>query len=293
MTDLVKLAAANLARWQAMQVTPALVHSIDAVARKLLTGKNRYQALSAQSGVPWAVLAVIHEREASARWTCSLAQGDPWNAASIHDPKGRGPFASFEEAAMDALSDCAPHAAKWKDWSIGGALSLLEQYNGLGYAAGPKDLQGNHYPPQPSPYIWASTDQYVSGKYVGDGDYRPGVVDSQLGCASLLSRLFALDDTARFDGASAAIHVAPQPPASPMPPDPAPPVTGPSRDTKWLQDALNRCGADPAIVVDGKNGDATRAAIVAFQQESGLEVDGFAGPKTFAALDAALAKPKN
>jgi lysozyme family protein len=29
-----------------------------------------------------------------------------------------------------------------------------------------------------SPYVWAGTDQYQSGKYVRDGVYDPNVVDS-------------------------------------------------------------------------------------------------------------------
>jgi len=45
----------------------------------------------------------------------------------VHVPAGRGPFASWEEAAIDALVDCAPHLARNKDWSIGGALTELEQ----------------------------------------------------------------------------------------------------------------------------------------------------------------------
>jgi lysozyme family protein len=66
---------------------------------------------------------------------------------------------------------------------LGGALTLLEEYNGLGYAA--RGL--------PSPYVWAATDQYVKGKYVADGHFDPDVVDQQLGCAALLLELQALD----------------------------------------------------------------------------------------------------
>src|SRR6185369_1832675 len=56
------------------------------------------------------------------------------------------------------------------------ALTMLEKYNGLGYAA--KGV--------PSPYIWAGTNQYQSGKYVRDHVYDPNAVDTQLGCAGLL-----------------------------------------------------------------------------------------------------------
>jgi hypothetical protein len=103
-------------------------------------------------------------------------------------PKGRGPFKSWEDAAVDALTNCAPFAARWRDWSIGGILTLLEQYNGLGYAA-----RG-----VASPYVWAGTDQYVSGKYVRDGVYDPNVVDRQLGCADLLLAMMKLDSSIQF-----------------------------------------------------------------------------------------------
>ena len=181
MTDLAHLTAANLRRWQAMHVTPALIATLDHVAARLATpaARARYEAISAATGVPWDVIAVIHEREASQSWAANLAQGDPWNHVSIHVPRGRGPFHSFEAAAEDALVNCAPHAARWKDWSPGGRLTLLEQYNGLGYAA--RGL--------PSPYIWASTDQYVRGKYIADGHFDPNAVDHQLGCAALLARM--------------------------------------------------------------------------------------------------------
>jgi lysozyme family protein len=183
MTDLAKLTAANLARWNASHVLPEWLRVLDTVSHNLVNAKTRYQAVEAKTGVPWAIIAVIHERESSQSWTASLAQGDPWNHASIHVPKGRGPFKSWEEAAEDALVICPPHAAHWHDWTIGGALCLLEQYNGLGYAA-----RGI-----PSPYVWASTDQYHRGKYIADGHFDPNAVDHQLGCAALLKRMTLID----------------------------------------------------------------------------------------------------
>jgi hypothetical protein len=117
----------------------------------------------------------------------------------------RGPFRSWEEAAIDALVNCAPHAARNKDWSIGGTLTMLEQYNGLGYAARGK----------PSPYIWSGTDQYVSGKYVRDGDYDPSAVDQQLGCAGLLIAMMQIDPTITFTGLKITPASKPPPPTSP------------------------------------------------------------------------------
>jgi len=204
--SLANLRAANERRWSAAKLT----RSFDSTAQRLLAAKSRYQAVEAKTGVPWFIIAVIHQRESSQNWNASLAQGDPWNRVSTHVPKGRGPFRSWEEAAIDALVNCAPYAARNKDWSVGGTLLLLEQYNGLGYAA--KGV--------PSPYLWAGTDQYVSGKYVRDGVYDTTAVDKQLGCAGLIKALMALDVSIRFGGSiSAAMpSSAPLPPASPPQP---------------------------------------------------------------------------
>lgn len=49
-----------------------------------------------------------------------------------------------------------------------------------------------------------------------------------------------------------------------------------------LQAALNRAGA--ALYIDGDFGTETEAALMAYQQRTGLVVDGIAGPKTLQAL---------
>lgn len=204
MTNIPALITANASRWKAMHVHTELSHTIDVVVARLIAAKARYESASSstisygpnpagyKNYVPWYVIAVIHEREASQSWLANLAQGDPWNKVSVHVPRGRGPFPSWEAAAADALVYCPPRAASWRDWSIGGILTLLEEYNGLGYAS-----MG-----RPSPYVWASTDQYHSGKYIADGHYDPNAVDHQLGCASLLSRMTALDTSINLGGLS-------------------------------------------------------------------------------------------
>jgi lysozyme family protein len=200
MIDLDKLKVANVARWTACHIKPEWLGILDTVSRRLIAAKARYEAVRTAAGIPWAVVAVIHQRECSQSWSGCLANGDPWNHETIHVPWGRGPFTSWELAAEDALENCAPHAAKWDDWSIGGALTLLEQYNGLGYAAGPFDRStGHRYPPQASPYIWSGTDQYRSGKYIADGHYDANAVDHQTGCAALLKTMTALDPTIAQD----------------------------------------------------------------------------------------------
>jgi lysozyme family protein len=197
------LVAANAARWSKAKITRG--PEFASVAKRLVapSAKAIYQRIEARTGVPWFIIAVIHERECSQSFAGNIAQGDPWNRVSVHVPAGRGPFASFEDAAYDALVNCAPHAAHWKDWSAGGALTLLEQYNGLGYAA-----RG-----RPSPYVWSGTEEYVSGKYVRDGVYDPNAVDHQLGCAGLLLAMAALDHSISFSG-SARPAPAPKPKVS-------------------------------------------------------------------------------
>lgn len=185
MLSLVTLKAANEKRWIDCHVHESPL--LQAVAQKLLVGKSRYEAVSVATKVPWPLIAVIHEREASASWLANIANGDPWDRVTIHVPRGRGPFTSWEAAAQDALLNCAPYAGRNTDWSIGGALTLLEEYNGLGYAE-----RGI-----PSPYLWAGTDQYLKGKYIADGHFDPDVVDTQIGCAAMLKEMQKFDTTAQ------------------------------------------------------------------------------------------------
>ena len=260
MADLAALKQANAKRWANAKLTrgPEFV----LVAKRLVAAKARYQAVEAKTGVPWSFIAVTHQRESSQNWERSLAQGDPWSRVSTHVPAGRGPFTSWEDAAIDALVNCSPYASRNRDWSLGGTLAKLEQYNGLGYAA-----RG-----RPSPYIWSGTNQYQSGKYVRDGVYDPSVVDAQLGCAGLLMAMVQLDPSIKFEDAPT-VMVGDEP----------------LRDGAWLQTSLNKLGADPQLETDGIVGPSTRNAVRAFQLESGLVADGLAGPATFAALDKALA----
>ncbi len=192
MVDLNALTRANAGRW----ANARLVRKTEAanVAARLCKARPRYQAVERRTGVPWPLVAVIHERESSQDWRASLAQGDRWDRVSVHVPAGRGPFESWEAAAVDALVACPPYLARRKDWSVAAALTALETYNGIGYAA-----RG-----VPSPYLWSGTNQYRAGKYVRDGVYDSGRVDQQLGCAALLIAMKELDPEIGFAGGGAA-----------------------------------------------------------------------------------------
>lgn len=171
----------NKQRWDAMSISAAKGPTFKAVADRLMFNRPRYEAVSkalAAKGytIPWEFIAVTHQREASGNFNTYLGNGQALSRKTTIVPKGRGPFTSWEEGAIDALVYAPPYAAKNKDWSIGGTLDKLEEYNGLGYRR-----KG-----APSPYLWAGTNQYVKGKYVADHKYDPNHVDTQLGCAGLL-----------------------------------------------------------------------------------------------------------
>lgn len=274
MVDLNALTRANAGRWAKAELTREA--EFMRPAKVAVANKGRYLAIARQAGMPdiaWVFIAVSHYRESSQDLSKSLAQGDPWNRVSTHVPAGRGPFDSFEEAAVDALVKCSPYAARLKDWSIGGMLTNLERFNGIGYAN-----RGI-----PSPYVWSGTDQYQSGKYVRDGVFAPETVDKQLGCAGLILTMMELDPSIKFDG--------PSPQVVPKP-IPIQPSDKPMRDGIWLQNSLNRLGASPKLELDGIVGPVTRNAVRAFQLAAGIGVDGLTGPETFAALDKALAAGK-
>lgn len=268
--QLADLIQANSVRWPQMVIDFDAIAAMNQAAARLVAAKARYQAISPQTKVPWPAIAVIHERECSQNWNLSIAQGDPWNTVSVHVPAGRGPFASWEEAAIDALTACE-QMDQWGHWdTMGGVLTRLEMYNGLGYA--------DQNPSAPSPYIWSRTSPYVSGKYVADGDYDPNVVDSQEGCAPLLAAMMALDPTIATDlgwGAS---------PAQPS-------LTGPGgtvHDTHWLQSTLNQLGANPQLVVDGGWGNLTMTALTSYQTGAGLPANGRYNVPTLASLEEAV-----
>lgn len=209
MTDIVALKAVNAHRWANMHMRANRIPAFHATAVRLcaVDAKARYQAVTdrlVEAGhqqVPWWFIAVVSEREYGGppHWDRQLGQGDPLNEVSRHDPRGRGPFLTHPEdvnpgsdawtrGCLDALIECGPYAAKCTDWSAGGSLTLLEEYNGLGYAA-----RG-----VPSAYVWSGTDQYVSGKYVADHVYRQNVVDVQEGCAGIIAMMMAVDPSIQF-----------------------------------------------------------------------------------------------
>lgn len=125
---------------------------------------ERYKSVSRKTGVPADVIANIHYKESSMDWESCLHNGDraigngkkTWNA-----PKGRGPFLTWEEAAIDALlMEKSGFPARWTTVE---KLKFCQRYNGMGH-----QRKGLEY----SPYIWAYTSHHdETGNYVADGRY--------------------------------------------------------------------------------------------------------------------------
>jgi lysozyme family protein len=187
-----RLITANQARWDVCHITPSRETEVMKVAKRLVApaAKEQYLAIERATGVKWFNVAVIHEREASQDFNAQLGQGDPLHSVSRHVPKGRGPFKTFFDGAVDALVKCPPYASRWKNWTAGGVLTLDVEYNGIGYEV---------YHKEASPYIWGATDQEQWGKYVTDGVWSAHVWDTQLGCAAMLKGMIVLDPSIQFD----------------------------------------------------------------------------------------------
>lgn len=232
------LSAEYASVWRALSVPAATEAIAAAVARRLLAHRDAYAAVEAATGVPLAVVAAIHEREADGNFHTYLGNGDPFAYPTTHVPAGRGPFATWQDGAIDALRLDALDRAP-KPWTIERAAFELETFNGFGYRKwGVR-----------SPYLWAGSNAYAAGKFTRDGHFDPAAVDAQLGAMVLLRAFFAADPALTLPLAAA---------GAPVPPTPL------VHDAKWIQARLNTYGASPPLVVDGALGPASIWAIAAF-----------------------------
>ncbi|MFN3351466.1 hypothetical protein [Pseudorhodoplanes sp.] len=178
------MAAGYRNMWRDMTVTRAA--ECEAAARRILAGRARYQAVERQTGVPWFFIGLLHMRESSCNFAGVLHNGEHIIGKGTRTrlvPAGRGPFAAWEEAAIDALRLKGLHAIR--DWPIERIGYESERFNGFGYIR-----RGVN-----SPYVWAGSNHYTRGKYVRDGVFDPAHVDTQLGTLPVLRALCRLDST--------------------------------------------------------------------------------------------------
>jgi lysozyme family protein len=83
MTEFESLRAQYAAQWKSMAVLPQYREAVAEIATKLASHKTRYQSVERKIGVPWYMVAVIHERESGADFTAHLHNGDPSRHALI------------------------------------------------------------------------------------------------------------------------------------------------------------------------------------------------------------------
>ena len=167
-------------------IRPASAAIVEAIIKKILENKNRYQKAADSLDIPWFFIAVIHNMESSLDFNKHLHNGDPLTQRTFHVPAGRPangtpPF-TWEVSAIDALSMRKLGAAT--DWSLAGVLYQLEAYNGWGYRL--------KHPEVKSPYLWSFSNHYSSGKYIADGTWSDTAVSKQCGAAVLLRRMVEL-----------------------------------------------------------------------------------------------------
>ena len=88
---------------------------------------------------------------------------------------------TWEESAIDALTQGGKNLDKVKDWSLPAQLWQIERYNGFGYR--------QNYPDVLTPYLWSGTNHYTKGKFISDGKWDANAVSKQIGAAALLKIL--------------------------------------------------------------------------------------------------------
>lgn len=195
--------------WARMAPRPECATLINRTARRLIGHKAQYQVVEASTGVPWFVIAALHERESGADFATYLGNGEPLDRVTRLVPRGRGPFASWEAGAVDALT--LDGLTQVTGWNAERACYEIEKFNGFGYRNPSRDI--------PSPYLWGGTNIQKPGKFVADGRFDPRETDQQLGAIAVMREIMALDLDARFAGPAA---TAPEPEPIPAPPQRSP-----------------------------------------------------------------------
>lgn len=157
------------------KIKSSYVGRLTDVCKRITKEQDKYELVALETGIDWRIIAAIHYRESNLNFSKNLHNGQPLNMVTTWVPKGRGPFSSWEESAIDALGlkKNLGMPKKVSEW-----LYFLECYNGLGYL--------RNYPNVNSPYLWSGSDKYSQGKYVSDGKYSSSTVDIQLGCVIIL-----------------------------------------------------------------------------------------------------------
>jgi lysozyme family protein len=246
---------------------------INPVAAKLVSiyRNGQYGAVPQKTGIPLLFIAPSFEREASSNFSRSPAQGDRWDRPSVNVPRGRGPFDSWEDAALDAYHLNRLDQVGAANWTWPLLCYYGELFNGEGY---------RDYYHMRSPYLWGGTNLQQIGKYTSDGKFDAGHFDTQPGIVPLAMRIAQLEP-ALAQEIPGAWPFALGPASNTAPPSAPSPVAG--HDIFAIQRALAAAGFDPGPI-DGSFGRKTSTAVRAFEASRGFSADGLLDPQTVAAL---------
>ena len=272
------------ANWAGLSIRPSRMTEVDKEARAIIANKGRYREVERRTGVPWWFVGLCHYRESHFDFNTYLGNGQKLSIRTTIEPKGRGPFANFEDGAFDAFN-----IKGWvggKDWSLARVTFRLEGFNGYGYhdplVRGTKQKLGHAVP---SPYLYGGSTVYETGKYTRDHFFDPDFRDTQLGTLVILKRLGEIDPDVSLpseglpmvmtDHAFSGAAVLTMGSAGEA-----------VRAVQTRLDALNYKLGD----IDGEYGPLTRDAVLAFQADNHLPTTGDLDAATRAALP--LAKPR-
>ena len=186
-----------------MEITNSKRAAAKSQALKIIANKDRYKTVETLTGIPWFVVGCIHFRECNIDKITGAPSFNEYlgNGESLHRitklvPKGRGPWSSFDEGAVDALVTVENLNDIPYDGSEGCAYAF-EKINGFGYRNPSRNI--------PSPYLWGGTNIQERGKWmeeIKDGKYRkwydPNQMDQQIGAMATLRMLMDLDPDVVF-----------------------------------------------------------------------------------------------
>lgn len=183
--------------WNLCEIDPGKEEQVKRTMGIIKGSLVRYQYVAKKLGAVNTenfayILGVIHYKEASCNFKGVLHNGERIIGTGKKTslvPKGRGPFETWEEAAIDAIKI---ESSRWKkllsgSQDIGDILWCIERYNGTGYINGAGKSET-------TPYLWACSNINDGvGLYTSDGKYDPNAPTGASAGAGLLLKQFALE----------------------------------------------------------------------------------------------------
>lgn len=164
-------------------VPPRHQPKVDKIVRRILADRSRYEGVDATTGVPWYVIAGLHNMESGGSFRHHLHEGSPLVGRTRWVPVGRpktgNPPFKWEDSARDALEYDGMGKKRWA--YLYDTLWAIEVYNGTGYWKYHRDT--------PSPYLYSATSEERPGKYVSDGRWSSTARSEQIGVAAIFKRM--------------------------------------------------------------------------------------------------------